>query len=98
MHLNCHTACLRLAVNYFHKKHHHKIQMKYKMQNTGVILLIQSIYASVYYNCTALSIYYIFIRKSPFCKALFLIFKNQNQAITKLETFLISSEDKVCDG
>ena len=43
MHLNCHTACPRLAVNYFHKKHHHKIQIKYKMQNTGVILLIQSI-------------------------------------------------------
>ena len=39
MHLNFHTAYLRLAVKYFRKKLHHRCEL----QNTGVILLIQSI-------------------------------------------------------
>ena len=39
MSLNCHTAYPRLAVNYFRKKLHHRCEL----QNTGVILLIQSI-------------------------------------------------------
>ena len=39
MHLNCHTAYPRLSVNYFRKKLHHRC----KLQNTGVILLNQSI-------------------------------------------------------
>ena len=38
MYLNCHTAYPRLAVNYFCKKLH-----RCELQNTMVILLIQSI-------------------------------------------------------
>ena len=34
MHLNCDTIYPRLAVNYVHKKLHHRCEM----QNTGVIL------------------------------------------------------------
>ena len=40
MHLNCHTGYARLAFKYFHK---HKKNYKYELENTGVILLIQSI-------------------------------------------------------
>ena len=36
MHLNCHTACPRLAANYFHKKLHYRCEL----QNAGVIILI----------------------------------------------------------
>ena len=39
MHLNSHTAYDRLDVNYFCKKLHHRCEV----QNSGVILLIQSI-------------------------------------------------------
>ena len=39
MHLNCDAACPRLAVNYFRKK----IHLRCELQNTGIILLIQSI-------------------------------------------------------
>ena len=39
MHLNCHTAYPRLAVNYFRKKLHHRGEL----QNTVVMLLIQSL-------------------------------------------------------
>ena len=38
MHLNCHTGYPRLAFKYFHKKLHYKCEL----ENTGVILLIQS--------------------------------------------------------
>ena len=75
MHLNCHTVYPRLAVNYFCKKLDHRCEL----QNTGVIPLIQFIICTIYYNCTTLSIYSIFLRKKSILQSFILnFFENKN--------------------
>ena len=71
MHLNCHAAYPRIAVNYFRKKLHHRCGL----QNTGIIILIQSIICNYLLKLHhPFDIEYFHEQKKTFCKALFLIF------------------------